>query len=78
MRHRVGTVAVAAIVLLMLPTAASAYVDPSAGSIFLQLLLGGVAGVLVAVKLFYQRIASRFGRRPPEDPPAGNDIEPPR
>jgi hypothetical protein len=78
MRHRRAFAFVAAAGLLITPAAAWAYVDPSAGSIFLQLLLGGVAGLLVAVKVFYQRILSWFGRRPPETPAAGNDTEPPR
>ena len=70
---------VAAVVALLLavPAPAWAYVDPSAGSIFLQLLLGGVAGVLVALKLTYRRILGWFGRRSPDaEPTAGGDDAP--
>ncbi len=38
-----------------------AYMDPGTGSLFLQLLLGGVAGFLVFVKLFWHRILSLLG-----------------
>lgn len=75
MHRRAASVAVATVLLIM-PAAAWAYVDPSAGSIFLQLLLGGVAGLLVALKLTYRRILVWLGRRPP-DLPAGGDAEPP-
>ena len=35
------------------------YVDPGAGSLLLQLILGGVAGALVSLKLFWRRIRGR-------------------
>jgi hypothetical protein len=38
------------------PQDAFAYVDPGSGSILLQLMLGGVAGVGVVAKLYWQRI----------------------
>lgn len=43
-----------------------AYVDPSAGSLMLQALLGGFAGLMVAFKLWHRRIwtwVRRRGRR---------------
>ena len=48
--------------LLGVPAAAHAYIDPSAGSVLLQLILGGVAGVLVALRLFWSRLTGLFGR----------------
>lgn len=46
-----------------------AYIDPGTGSMFLQLILGGVAGALVAGKLFWRKLASlvsfRRGRKEP-------------
>ena len=39
---------------------AFAYVDPGSGSILLQLLLGGIAGVGVIVKLYWRRFKDRF------------------
>ena len=40
-----------------------AYLDPGSGSLFLQLLLGGIAGVAVLGKLLWQRILSALGIR---------------
>ena len=41
-----------------------AYLDPGSGSMLLQLLAGGVAGVAVAGKMYWRRVkrALRFGR----------------
>lgn len=41
---------------------AFAYLDPGTGSIILQLLLGGVAGALMLLKLYWYRIKRFFGR----------------
>jgi hypothetical protein len=38
------------------PAPASAYLDPASGSMILQLLLGGVAGLLVVIKLYWRRM----------------------
>lgn len=35
---------------------AYAYVDPGAGSLLLQLLLGGLAGVAVVAKLYWKKL----------------------
>lgn len=60
---RLGTVAALALGLVVLGARpAHAYIDPSAGSLLLQLLLGGVAGLAVIVKLYWRRITSFFGR----------------
>jgi len=39
---------------------AEAYIDPGSGSILLQLILGGVAGIGVVIKLYWGRIKERF------------------
>lgn len=58
---------------------AYAYLDPGTGSMLLQLLLGGVAGVLVIGKLYWVRVKSFFGldssHDPNRDPSASNDAE---
>lgn len=56
-----------AIVVLLLTAAltaapAQAYVDPGTGGMLVQLLTGGVAGVLVLIRLFWSRIISIFRR----------------
>jgi len=38
-----------------------AYLDPSAGSMMLQLILGGLAGVAIALRLFWARILMALG-----------------
>jgi hypothetical protein len=38
-----------------------AYLDPGSGSMFLQLLLGGIAGVAVILKLFWRKFTGLFG-----------------
>ena len=38
-----------------------AYLDPGSGSMLLQILLGGIAGVAVAGKMYWQRIKAKFG-----------------
>jgi hypothetical protein len=59
---------------LLAPTNALAYIDPAAGSILLQALLGGVAGILVVGKLYYRKLKALFGRRPGDaDPPADGE-----
>lgn len=37
-----------------------AYIDPGTGSIILQTILGGAAGVFVGIKLFGRRLLSFF------------------
>ena len=44
-------------------TEASAYLDPGTGSMVLQLLLGGVAGVVVVVKMYWEKVKDFFTRQ---------------
>ena len=39
---------------------ASAYIDPGSGSMLVQLLLGGFAGLAVIVKLYWGRLTERL------------------
>lgn len=49
-----------------------AYLDPASGSMLLQVLLGGLAGVAVAVKMFGKRVFRIFTFwKKHEDEPAG-------
>jgi hypothetical protein len=45
----------------MMPLPALAYLDPGTGSMLLQVILGGVAAVGVALKLFWYRIIRFLG-----------------
>ena len=57
----------ATILLLVLTIDAHAYLDPGTGSLILQVILGGIAGAAVAIKLFWHRILAFFGLADPED-----------
>ena len=45
----------------LIPVTAFAYLDPGTGSMLLQVILGGVAAVAVALKLFWYRIIALLG-----------------
>lgn len=47
-----------------------AYIDPGSGSMLLQMLLGGVAGVAVAVRMYWHRLRGLFGFRSKNTPDA--------
>ena len=46
-----------------------AYMDPGTGSMLLQLILGGVAGLFVIIRLFWHRILVVLGIKKEEAPP---------
>jgi hypothetical protein len=41
---------------------AHAYFDPGSGSMLLQLILGGVAGLVVAIKMYWHKVLGFFGK----------------
>ena len=60
--------------ILFLSAPAHAYLDPGNGSMLLQLLLGGVAGLSVVLKLYWRRFLTAIGfakqeATPPSEPP---------
>jgi hypothetical protein len=44
-----------------------AYIDPGAGSLLIQLLIGGLAGLAALIKFRWQRIRALFSKKPQED-----------
>jgi len=56
-----------AIPLLILSTNALAYLDPGTGSMMLQVILGGVAAVGVAIKLYWHKLRAVFGMKKQEE-----------
>jgi len=54
---------IAAILLLLVMADANAYLDPGTGSMMLQVILGGIAAVGVAVKLYWHKLMAAFGMR---------------
>ena len=58
------------ILLLFVFTDAIAYLDPGTGSMLLQVILGGIAAVGVAIKLYWHKLRAKFGmskKDPTED-----------
>ena len=55
-RHRFLFVAGLACLFTAAPRAAHAYIDPGTGAMILQLLLGGIAGAFVVLKLYWQKL----------------------
>jgi hypothetical protein len=49
------------VLLLLCFTDTEAYLDPGTGSMLLQVILGGVAAVGVAVKLYWHKLRVAFG-----------------
>jgi hypothetical protein len=49
--------------MLTLPSTAHAYLDPGTGSMLLQLLLGGAAGLAIAARLYWHNFLSALGLR---------------
>ena len=70
---RLVSVLLFGLIWLVPPKAAHAYLDPGTGSILLQVLIGGVAGLGVIVKLYWRRLRDLLGLRdknaPKERPP---------
>lgn len=52
----------AALLFLLGPTDASAYIDPGTGSYILQIVAAGILGGLFAVKMFWFQVKDFFRR----------------
>jgi len=59
-----SSLVLASALLLLTPSDAAAYIDPSSGGLLLQLILGGTAGVAMLGKLYYRKVLGFFRRRP--------------
>jgi hypothetical protein len=53
-----GTLAVA---ILFYPLPAHAYLDPASGSLFLQMLLGGIAGAALLIRMYWRKLLDVLG-----------------
>ena len=56
---RVFIIALSAL-LIVAPTPAFAYLDPGTGSMILQGIIGAIAGLMVAGKLYWGKLVSFF------------------
>lgn len=59
---------VALTVVLIVPQAAHAYLDPASGSMILQAVIGGVAAGALAFKYYWRRIQAFFGYGSTDEP----------
>jgi len=50
--------------MAMTERTAYAYMDPGSGSMFLQLVLGGAAGIGLILKLYWRKFLALLGVRP--------------
>lgn len=55
------------ILLLFIFSDAVAYLDPGTGSMLLQVILGGVAAVAVAIKLYWHKLRAALGMAKKEE-----------
>jgi len=58
----------ATILLLLMFTDAVAYLDPGTGSMLLQVILGGIAAIGVALKLYWHKLRVALGMKRKEEP----------
>jgi hypothetical protein len=58
------------LVLSVYPPRVQAYLDPGTGSYLIQVLLAGLLGGLVAIKIFWRHISGFFGKLTSRGKPA--------
>ena len=66
MRKTIGALLLG--IMLIEPDFALAYIDPSAGGLLVQILLGGFAGIGVLVKLYWGKITKLFRKERDDEP----------
>lgn len=54
--------------LMLMITDAVAYLDPGTGSMLLQVILGGIAAIGVALKLYWHKLRAAMGMAKKSDP----------
>jgi hypothetical protein len=60
-QRQTRTAATVFITVLLFSEPAFAYLDPGTGGMLIQIILGGIAGLAVAGKLFWHQLKSFFG-----------------
>ena len=60
--------AVVLILSTLAPTPAQAYLDPGTGSMILQSIIGAIAGGLVLLKIYWEKIRHLFSTKPRGQP----------
>ena len=70
-RAALTAAAVVALACLALPRTAHAYVDPGSGSLIIQVIVGAIAGSLIALKFYWARVKDFFSSRSSRKSPPG-------
>ena len=72
--HRTLSAMIALLIVLALAPPAHAYLDPATGSLIISALIGLLAAIALALKMFWYRVVDLVRgprRRAPEVPPDG-------
>ena len=69
-RAVVALIATVALLGVALPGTAWAYLDAGTGSMILQVIIAGVTGALITLRIYWARIRARFFGEPVEEKPA--------
>jgi hypothetical protein len=69
------SVVFALLLLIASAPAAHAYIDPGTGSYVIQLLIAALAGIAVAIKIYWSKIKGFFSRSSSETQDTGSDGE---
>ncbi len=67
MSARLSLVALAVAAAALWPAPARAYLNPDQGSFLVQIVLGGLAGGAVMMRLYWRKLVALVARRPPAD-----------
>ena len=70
MTRAVALIATVALLGVAIPGTAWAYLDAGTGSMILQVIIAGVAGGLITLKIYWARIRARFTGEPLDKKPA--------
>ena len=62
--NKYSTVVLIALVLILLPLSAQAYLDPTTGSMVISAIVGLFASLVLAIKTYWYRIKAFFKGKP--------------
>lgn len=73
-KKMLNVVALVALVYLISPTPAYAYLDPGTGSFIFQLVIAGLAGAAFVIKMYWKKIKTFFAQRFLKDDQKDEDV----
>jgi hypothetical protein len=73
--QRIHAISIAVLAIFFLSASpAAAYLDPGTGSLLLQGVIGAIAGLLVALKLYWTRVKNIFATNRADDQNRLDDV----